>query len=132
MLSRSPATRVWTLRSEVSGGSTTTSAASSSLSLRENSSFCTRPMASRCVRFIFQLPAMSGRRAGAGTGPLVGQGGEARQLAALEELQRGAAAGADVPVCRLVEPELADGGGRVAPSHHRQAVDRGDGLGHTT
>src|SRR5215210_7520136 len=106
MLSLSPATRVWTLRREVNGGRTTTSAASRSLSFSENSSFCTRPMASRCVRFIFQLPATSGRRVGALTVAClsVGQGGQARQFAALEVLQRGSAAGADVPVRRLVEP----------------------------
>ena len=48
----------------MNGGSTTTSAASSSGSLRPKATFCTRPMASRWVRFIFQLPAMSGRRPG--------------------------------------------------------------------
>src|SRR3712207_3226519 len=133
MLSLSPVTSVCTLRSAVNGGRTTTSAASSSVSFRENSSFCTRLMASRWWRFIFQLPAISGRRAGAVTCCLlsVGECGQAGELAALEELQGGAAAGADVPVGRLVEPELADGGGRVAAPDHRQAVDRGDGLRHT-
>src|SRR5829696_4726828 len=132
MLSLSPATSVWTLRSEVNGGSTTTSMASSSLSFRENSSFCTRPMASRCVRFIFQLPAMSGRRAGAVTGASlsVGQDTEPGQLAALEELERGTAAGADVPVGGLVEAQLPDRGGRVTAPDDRQAVDGADGLGH--
>src|ERR671921_267 len=120
MSSLSPATRVCTLRSEVNGGSTTTSAASSSLSLSEKATFCTRPMASRCVWFIFQLPAISGRRAGAvtrGSGS-VDERGQAGQSPALEELQRGSAAGADVPVGGLVESELADGGGRVATPDH--------------
>src|SRR3954452_169329 len=132
MVSLSPATSVCTLRSAVNGGRTTTSAASISSSFREKTSFCTRLIASRWLRFIFQLPAIRGRRAGAVTtsSPSVGENVQARQFAALEVLERGSAAGADVPVGGLVEPELPDGGRGVATPDHRQAVDGADGLGH--
>src|SRR3712207_2515119 len=103
MFSLSPVTSVWTLRSAVKGGRTTTSAASSSLSFSEKTTFCTRLIASRWLRFIFQLPAIRGRRAGAVTSsPSVVECGQARQLPALEVLQGRAAAGADVPVGGLV------------------------------
>src|SRR3954466_13841846 len=101
------------LRSAVNGGSTTTSAAASSLSVSENASFCTRPMASRCVRFIFQLPAISRRRVALVIASSVGQDGEAGQFPALEVLQGRATAGADVAVGVLVESQLADRRGGV-------------------
>ncbi len=53
---------VCTLRMSVNGGSTTTSTSVSCFSVRLNASFCTSGMASRWLRFIFQLPAISGRR----------------------------------------------------------------------
>ena len=53
---------VCTLRMSVNGGSTTTSTSVSSFSVRLKASFCTSAMASRWLRFIFQLPAISGRR----------------------------------------------------------------------
>ena len=59
----SPSTRVCTERMSVNGGSTATSTASKSSSVSEKASFCTRAIASRWLRFIFQLPAISGVRA---------------------------------------------------------------------
>ena len=54
---------VCTLRMSVNGGSTATSTAVRSCSsLRLNASFCTSAIASRWLRFIFQLPAISGWR----------------------------------------------------------------------
>src|SRR3712207_8595841 len=98
-------------------------------------------MASRCVMFIFQLPAISVRRSPLWKAPRrgsgrslramnlnlsAGQDGEAREFPALEVLQRRAAAGADVPVGGLVETQLPDGRGGVPAAHDRQAVHRGD------
>ena len=90
---------------------------------------------------IFQLPAISVRRSRPRKAPRacavlachvrspsVGEHREARQLPALEVLQRRAAAGADVPVGVLVEAELPDGGRGVPAADDRQPVDGGDGL----
>ena len=85
-------------------------------------------MASRWLRFIFQLPAISGRRVALRHHVL--QRGEAGQGLALEVLQRGAAAGRDVAERGLVEAERAHGRGRVAAADHGEAVDLGDRLGH--
>src|SRR6185312_12513348 len=52
-----------TLRMAVNGGRTATSTLAKYFSGSEKASFCTRAMASRWLRFIFQLPAMSGVRA---------------------------------------------------------------------
>src|SRR4051812_30164353 len=131
--SLSPSTAVCTLRRAVNGGSTATSTSDSSCSLRLNASFCTRLMASRWLRFIFQLPAMMGRRVSSAiTVPPLAlfQRREAWQRLALEVLQGRAAAGRDVPEAALVDAELADRRRRVAAADHRQAVDLRDRLGH--
>src|SRR5688572_29169257 len=137
--SLSPVTRVCTLRSAVNGGSTTTSAASSWASFREKTTFWTSPMASRWVICSFQLPAISGRRPSRGarvrslraiSGPRsIGEHREARELPALEVLQRRAAAGADVAVGLLVEAQLADGGRGVPAPDDGEPVDGGDRRG---
>src|SRR4051794_16194269 len=141
--SLSPSTAVCTLRRAVNGGSTATSTSVSCCSLRLNASFCTRLMASRWLRFIFQLPAMMGRRvvsamltlfllAGLSLPLPAGavQRGETRQGLAFEVFQRRAATGRDVPERGLVEPERADRRGRIAAPDHGEAVDLGDRLGH--
>src|SRR5690606_22401907 len=125
----SPSTSVCTLRRSVKGGSTTTSTSSSSFSVSVKASFCTSAMASRWLRFIFQLPAISGRRAVAAMGSVL-QRGEAREGLALQVLQRGSPAGRDVPERGLVDAERAHRGGGVAPTHHGQPVQRGDRLRH--
>jgi hypothetical protein len=58
----SPSTSVCTLRRSVNGGMTVTSTLSKYLSGSEKAIFCTRAMASKWLRFIFQLPAISGLR----------------------------------------------------------------------
>src|SRR6478672_11711423 len=72
-----------------------------SLSVRRAASFWTRTTASWWLRFIFQLPAMIGRRLWRGMSGL--QYVDAGELLALEVLQAGAAAGGDVSEGRLVE-----------------------------
>src|SRR3954452_19471919 len=125
--SRSPSTSVCTLRRSVYGGITTTSTASWSLSSRLYASFCTRAIASRWLRFIFQLPAMSGMRA---IGLLL-QRGQPRELLALEVLQARAATGGDVAEPRLVDAQLPDGSCRVAAADDGERVgERGDRFGH--
>ena len=98
--SRSAACRrrpaVCTLRMSVNGGRTATSTRSSSFSVRLKASFCTSAMASRWLRFIFQLPAISGRRAArlpsaTSRSPALRRPGSGL---ALQVLQRRAAAGA--------------------------------------
>src|SRR3954453_3095652 len=123
--SRSPSTSVCTLRRSVYGGITTTSTASWSLSSRLYASFCTRAIASRWLRFIFQLPTMSGMRA---IGLLL-QRGQPRELLALEVLQARAATGGDVAEPRLVDAQRADRCcGVTTTDHGERARKRGDGL----
>src|SRR3954452_10622451 len=125
--SRSPSTSVCTLRRSVYGGTTTTSTASWSLSSRLYASFCTRAIASRWLRFIFQLPAMSGMRA---IGLLL-QRRQPRELLALEVLQARAATGGDVAEPRLVDVQRADRRCGVTTTDHRERSGKGrDGLGH--
>src|SRR5690349_3982302 len=98
----------------VNGGSTATSTSSSSFGCSEKASFCTSAMASRWLRFIFQLPAIRGRRSSVlGGMRSVLQNVQAGQGLALEVLQARAAAGRDVTKGRVVEAERADGSGRV-------------------
>src|SRR3954453_16290121 len=124
--SRSPSTSVCTLRRSVYGGITTTSTASWSLSSRLYASFCTRAIASRWLRFIFQLPAMSGMRAIA----LLLQRRQPRELLALEVLQARAATGGDVAEPRLVDAQLPDRSRGVAAADHGERVREGrDRLG---
>src|SRR3954453_12880053 len=123
--SRSPSTSVWTLRRSVNGGNTTASTASWSLSSRLKASFCTRAMASRWLRFIFQLPAMSGIRA---IGLLL-QRRQPRELLALEVFQARTATGRDVTKPRLVDAQQADRRRGVASADDGQSVrEAGDGL----
>src|SRR5215203_1831547 len=130
----SPSTSVCTERMSVNGGSTTTSTASWSSSVSEKASFWTSASASRWLRFIFQLPAISGVRAmGLTTSVTVFERIQPGQLLALEELEAGTAAGGDVAERALVEPELADRGGGVATADDRQPAGRGhvgEGLRH--
>src|SRR4051794_29496700 len=120
----SPSTSVCTERIEVYDGSTATSTASRSLSVSEKASFCTRAMASRWLRFIFQLPAISGVRAMSCL-----QCRQAGQLFALEELQAGTAASGDMSERRLVEVQCPHRCGGVAATYDGEPVDVGDGLG---
>src|SRR3954451_18447830 len=115
---------------------TTTSTASVSFSRRSKAIFCTRAMASRWCRFIFQLPATSGRRPGRpgdvmprATSGL--QGFDAGQRLALEVLQGGSATGADVAEPAFVDAELPDRRGAVpAADDGQRARQTGDRLGH--
>src|SRR3954470_18188423 len=124
-----------TLRRSVNGGITTTSTASVSFSRRSKASLCTRAIASRWCRFIFQLPATSGRRPGRpcdvmprATSGL--QGFDAGQRLALEVLQRCPATGADVAEPTLVDAELAHSRGAVPAADDGQRVRQpGDRLG---
>src|SRR5687767_9967104 len=79
-------------------------------------------MASKWLWCIFQLPLMSGFRVwllvGIGCLP---QGLEAGEVALLDELEAGAAAGGDV-VDVVVEAELGEGAGAVAAAHHGEAL----------
>src|SRR3954464_4170597 len=104
---------------------TTTSTASVSFSRRSKAIFCTRAMASRWCRFIFQLPATSGRRPARpcdvmprATSGL--QGFDAGQRLALEVFQRRTTAGTDVTEPALVDAQLADRRGAVATADDRQ------------
>src|SRR2546429_424985 len=108
--------RVCTLRMSTNGGSTTTSTSDRRFSGRLNASFWVSAIASRWLRFIFQLPAISGRRASAISAL---QRLDAGQLLAFEVLEGSATAGRDVPERRLVETELGD----------RQAGGQGDLAG---
>src|SRR3954447_21668355 len=138
--SRSPSTRVCTVRSAVNGGSTTTSTAAKSClpSLSVQSSFCTRCAPDRWSRFIFQLPAISGVRPGRvdraiGWWPLSAlEDGESGQGLALQQLQARPPAGRDVPEGGLVEPEGAHRGGRVAAADHAERVAVDQRLGDRT
>src|SRR2546429_3201424 len=86
------------------GGSTTTSTASSCFSVRLNASFWVSEMASRWLRFIFQLPAMRGRRvSGVGTRLRLQRLNTGEDLA-LEGLHGGPATGGDVAPCGPVQP----------------------------
>src|SRR5256885_2001245 len=127
--SRSPSIRVCTLRMSTNGGRTTTSTSASRFSGRLNASFWVSAIASRWLRFIFQLPASNGRR-----GSLVAtsrlQGFDAGKGLALQVLQGGAAAGRDVPEGGLVEAELPDRGRGVPAADDGEPVDLGDRLGH--
>jgi hypothetical protein len=58
------------------------------------------------------------------------QNGNARQLLALQVLQRRTAAGRDVPERVTVQTQLTDGGRGVAATDDRQALGRGNCLGH--
>src|SRR3954452_20135497 len=83
-------------------------------------------MASRWLRFIFQLPAMSGMRA---IGLLL-QRSQPRELLALEVLQAGAATRGDVAEPRLVDAQAADRRGGIAAADDRQRPgQRRDRLG---
>src|SRR3954471_2037040 len=106
------------LRMSVNGGwMQTSTAATSSLPTRYDS-FCTVWIASKWLLCIFQLAEMIGRRPSpwvCSSGSFRGircssQCGQAGEVAELEELQRGAAAGRDV-VDLVVQPELRERGG---------------------
>src|SRR5581483_3310397 len=86
-------------------------------------------MASRWVLCIFQLAAMIGRlamRAGM-SGHL--QDRDAGERATLDELERRAAAGRQVPE-PLLQAELPDRGQAVASAHHRERSRAGDRRRH--
>src|SRR3546814_9423762 len=57
------------------------------------------------------------------------EGREAGEVALLQQLERGAAAGADV-VDLAGQPELSDRGRRVAAADHREGTRLSDGLSH--
>src|SRR4051795_11164901 len=77
-------------------------------------------MASRWLRFIFQLPAISGMRA---IGLLL-QRGQPRELLALEVLQARAATGGDVAEPRLVDAQLPDRSCRVATADDGERIGK--------
>jgi hypothetical protein len=122
--SLSPSTRVCTERRSVNGGSTATSTAPKSClpSRSVQSSFCTRCVACRWSRFIFQLPASSGVRPCGHASCLLREDGDAGQFLALEVLQARTTTGGDVPELVVGEAELAHRGSGVA------AADDGEGA----
>src|SRR5436305_3780222 len=105
----------------VNGGSTTTSMSDRRFSGRLKANFWVSAMASRWLRFIFQLPAIRGLRRS--TGMSGSQRFDAGQFLALQVLQGGAAAGGDVPEGGLVEAELANRRGRVPATDDGEPVD---------
>src|SRR5436305_15334973 len=131
--SLSPSTRVCTLRRSVNGGMTATSTLSKYLSGNENAIFCTSAMASKWLRFIFQLPAISALR-------LIvvlcsgGQHVAAGQRLALKVFQRRSAAGGNVREAIVGQAQCPHRGGRVATTHHAERAlrrRRGDHLCHS-
>src|ERR1700712_2222994 len=127
--SLSPSTRVWTLRRSVNGGMTVTSTLSKYLSGKENAIFCTRAMASKWLRFIFQLPAISGLRAM----DLRLQYLDAGQFLALKVFQRRPAAGGNVRETVVGQAQLTHRGrGVPAADAAERALAGGadDRLGH--
>src|SRR4051812_46875536 len=89
-------------------------------------SFCTTWMASRWVWCIFQFPEMRGFLSTTGVGCL-SQGLDAREVALLDVLERGAAAGGHV-VDLPVEAELLEGRCAVAAAHDREPAALGHRL----
>ena len=83
-------------------------------------SFWTVWIASKWLRFIFQLPEMSGRRVMA-FGLPSRRACQPGEIAVLEELEGGAAAGGDV-VDLVVEPELGERRRGVAAADHGEAL----------
>src|SRR4029453_2571214 len=124
MGSLSPSIRVPTLRRAVNGGHTATSTASVSSLLSAQASFWVSWTPSRWFLCIFQLPAISGRRATASPPSGGGGGGAAGKRLALEQLEAGPATGGQV-VDLVGQAELGQGGGRVAAAHPRVAVGGG-------
>src|SRR5207249_5215976 len=100
---------------------------------RRYESFCTAWMASRCVLFIFQLAAMTGRRASslaaAAISAFLHQDLDAGERPALQELERGPAPRREM-VDAVEEIELLQGGEAVPAADHRIALRQGDRLGH--
>src|SRR5262245_34475659 len=94
-------------------------------------SFCTVWIASKWLRCIFQLPEMSGRRDSAIALRTLPKGGEAGEVAELEQLEGRAAARGDV-VDVVDEAELRQRGRRVTASHDGERLRVGDGLGDGT
>src|SRR5690606_194543 len=119
-----PSTSVCTLRRSVNGGRTATSTRSKSLSLSAKAIFWTSAIASRWLRFIFQLPAMSGFLTS------VLQSGESGKGLALQVFQAGSATGGDVREAVFRQAERADRGRRVAAAHHGEGVGGDQRLGH--
>src|SRR3954453_18165115 len=109
----------WTASaSDTYGGQTTTSTSSgrsSSRSTRQNSAVSTGPLN------IFQLPAISMARAYSSTG----NRGDTRQLATLEQLERGPAAGRD-PRDAIGDAGVMDGADGVSPAHDCVTATVGD------
>src|SRR5690348_473175 len=103
-----------TAESNGNGGSTATSTRWCRSAEKLPTSLRTWSSASGTVRFIFQLPAISGLRAT--SSPLLVENGQTRQNLALQVLQRRAAPGGDVGEPVLGQAERPDGRGRVAPS----------------
>jgi hypothetical protein len=76
-------------------------------------------VASKWLRFIFQLPLMSGLRGvGHVARPAIAAGPPGRQVALLEQLERGAPAGGDV-VDLAGQAELGQRRGAVAAARPR-------------
>src|SRR4051794_24503391 len=135
---RSESMVVCTERRSVNGGHRTTSTASVSFLSSRYDSFCVNWMATKWSWCIFQLAAMMGvrsvmtglaPRASAADGAVRcggsrGAGGglaqclETRQVALLDELERGSPTRAHV-VDLVREPELGGRGGAVATAHGR-------------
>ena len=102
---------------------TVTSTLSKYLSGNEKAIFCTSAMASKWLRFIFQLPAISGLR---DTGsPIVAQAVSRTSMPgsvfALKVFQRRAAAGGNVREAVVGQAQLAHRGGGVAAADDAEA-----------
>ena len=132
---------VCTERRSVNGGCTDTSSEATSAGVSRSPRSWTVRIDWRWSWCIFQLPLTSGRRASgrrgrprqppaAGAFGGVAQGHQAGQVAVLEELERGPAAGRDEARPRSARPELVEGGHRVPAAHHAEARRSADRLGH--
>src|SRR5262245_60078479 len=108
----------------VNGGATTISTPATSLTALRSS--FTKSKVSCTVLNIFQLPAMNGALI---CRSLVSQGGDARQRAAAEELERRAAAGRDVRDL-VGDASFLHRGDRVSAADDRRSVHGRDGARH--
>ena len=117
----------------MNGGSTATSTLSKYLSGSEKAIFCTSAIASKWLRFIFQLPAISGLRLIVPFRAFrVVQHFDAGQRLALKVFQRSPATGGNVREAVLGQAELPHRGRRIAAADDAERALAGradDGLG---
>src|SRR4051794_31259681 len=118
--------KVCTVRMSVKGGCTETSTTSWSSLVSRYRSLSRVAVASKWLRFIFQLPEMSGLRSGIRCSS---EGLQAGEVAVLEQLERRTPAGGDV-IDAVGDAELVGRRGGVPAADDREAAGVGEGLGH--